>query len=53
VLIKIQKIIFFNGYILFELKMGLEVKGSLIKIIIDKNKAITPPNLLGIDRRIA
>lgn len=29
------------------------VKGKINKIIIDMIKAITPPNLLGIDRRIA
>jgi hypothetical protein len=28
-------------------------KGRLIKIIIETNRAVTPPNLLGIDRRIA
>ena len=29
------------------------MKGTKIKIKIDINNAITPPNLLGIDRRIA
>jgi len=29
------------------------VKGKINKIAIDKTKAITPPNLLGIERRIA
>jgi hypothetical protein len=31
----------------------LYIKGQIIKIIIDIAKAITPPNLLGIDRKIA
>jgi len=29
------------------------IKGQIIKIKIDKARAITPPNLLGIDRKIA
>jgi hypothetical protein len=29
------------------------VKGKINKIAIDKTRAITPPNLLGIERRIA
>ena len=29
------------------------IKGQIIKIIIDIAKATTPPNLLGIDRKIA
>jgi hypothetical protein len=29
------------------------VKGKINKIAIDITKAITPPNLLGIDRKIA
>jgi hypothetical protein len=29
------------------------VKGKIAKIAIDSTKAITPPNLLGIDRKIA
>jgi len=31
----------------------LYIKGQIIKIIIDIAKAITPPSLLGIERRIA
>jgi hypothetical protein len=31
----------------------LYIKGQIIKIIIDIAKATTPPNLLGIDRKIA
>lgn len=33
--------------------MLLCVKGKIIKIAIERTKAITPPNLLGIDRKIA
>jgi hypothetical protein len=29
------------------------VKGTIIKIKIERTRATTPPNLLGIDRRIA
>jgi hypothetical protein len=29
------------------------VKGKIKRIAIDKTKAITPPNLLGIERKIA
>ena len=29
------------------------IKGQIIKIRIDRARAITPPNLLGIDRKIA
>lgn len=35
-----------------ELSLEL-IKGKKYRIIIDDNKAITPPNLLGIDRKIA
>ena len=31
----------------------LYIKGQIIKMIIDIANATTPPNLLGIDRRIA
>jgi hypothetical protein len=31
----------------------LYINGQIIKIIIDIASAITPPNLLGIDRKIA
>ena len=31
----------------------MNVKGKIIKIKIDITKAITPPNLLGIERKIA
>ena len=34
-------------------KFLLYIKGQIIKIIIDIAKAITPPSLLGIERRIA
>jgi len=29
------------------------MKGTMYRIAIERNKAITPPNLLGIDRKIA
>jgi len=31
----------------------LEIKGSIIYILTERNKAITPPNFLGIERNIA
>jgi hypothetical protein len=35
------------------LKFCLKIKGTTNKIAIDMTKAITPPNLLGIARKIA
>jgi len=52
-LIKPQYIILLRGYILVGLNLFFIEKGKEIKIIIDINKAITPPSLLGIERRIA
>jgi hypothetical protein len=41
------------GYIFDALKLKMFVKGTIIKIKIERTRATTPPNLLGIDRRIA
>lgn len=40
------------GYKVRELNF-MEIKGIKYKIIIEDSKAITPPNLFGIDRKIA
>ena len=53
VIINLQKNTFFTGINLFLLNWSLEIKGKVIKIAIEKTKASTPPNLLGIDRRMA
>jgi hypothetical protein len=49
-----QKIVLFIGVILsLFILLYFLVKGSEYKINTDKAKATTPPNLLGIERRIA
>lgn len=52
VLIKNQKRNWLKGKYLEERNLN-EYRGRKYKIIIENNRAITPPNLLGIDRRIA
>lgn len=41
------------GYIFLERNLFFIIKGRINKIIIEDNRAITPPNLLGIDRKMA
>lgn len=53
VIVKFQNINFIIGQNWFLKMFLLFVIGKINKIIIDKIKAITPPNLLGIDRKIA
>ncbi len=48
-----QNKILFRGYICVGLNLDFIDTGNLIKITMDINRAITPPSLLGIDRRIA
>jgi hypothetical protein len=48
---KLQKDKNFNSFGLFCCILGRKVKGRRIKI--DINSPITPPNLFGIDRKIA
>jgi hypothetical protein len=43
----------FKGFIYVGLNLFFIVRVRVIKIIIDKNRARTPPSLLGIERRIA
>jgi hypothetical protein len=51
--INLQNKNLFTGYILDALKLKILVSGTIIRIKIDKTRATTPPNLLGIERRIA
>ena len=53
VTINLQKAIFFIGINLFLLNFFSKAKGTKKRITIEKAKAKTPPNLLGIDRRMA
>lgn len=48
-----QNAILFLGFILADLVIGLFIIGKKYKIAMDIIKASTPPNLLGIDRKIA
>lgn len=48
----IQVLILFKGFV-FVVFFIFFIVGRIIIIKIDINKAITPPNLLGIERRIA
>jgi len=48
----VQKMNFDKGF-QFKGLFELFIKGKINKIINDISKAITPPNLLGIERRIA
>jgi hypothetical protein len=50
---KIKNVTFLVKYILDLLNFRFEVKGRVKIIKIERNRARTPPNLLGIDRRIA
>jgi hypothetical protein len=45
--------IFLIGYILELLNLRFEVNGKVVIITIERKRATTPPNLLGIDRKIA
>lgn len=51
-MVNIQKELFLNGEN-FELSEYLFLNGKIEIIKIESTKAITPPNLLGIERRIA
>lgn len=53
IIINIQNNNWFNGKNIFDLILLYIVNGIIIKIKIDINNAITPPNLLGIERKIA
>lgn len=53
VLMKTQKKIFFEGLVLNDLNLGFTVKGRKRIIKIDMTSAMTPPSLLGIERKIA
>jgi len=48
-----QNIILFLGFILDDLVSGLFIIGKKYKMAMDMIRANTPPNLLGIDRKIA
>lgn len=48
-----QKKTLFPGYSLIPRNLLLYSRGQIYRIKIDKAKAATPPNLLGIDRKIA
>lgn len=50
--IYIQYISWFMGYGFNEFNLEL-IRGIKYKIIIDERRAITPPSLLGIDRKMA
>ena len=51
-LINIQKIVLLNGVNFFDFKrVFVKVRREIIRI--ENTKAITPPSLLGIDRKIA
>jgi len=52
VMVRLQKVIFLIGLNLEERDI-LFLNGRIAIIKIARTKAITPPNLLGIDRRIA
>ena len=48
-----QNIILFKGYEKLARNFDKALKGNTIKIRMEATNAITPPNLLGIDRRMA
>lgn len=48
----LQRVIFFSIENLLD-KIFLEDRGSTNRMAIDNTRAITPPSLLGIDRRMA
>jgi hypothetical protein len=52
IIVKFQNAHLDEGVNLVE-RMFFCFKGRMIRMRIDATKAITPPNLLGIDRRIA
>lgn len=53
IMINDQKAIFLAGLNLLLLKKILLENGRMARIAIEKTRASTPPNLFGIDRRIA
>lgn len=50
---KIQNEIFINGFKAEDAVDGWLVRGRVIKIKIEATRAMTPPNLFGIERKIA
>lgn len=50
---KTQILIFIHRLNAWDLNLENFKKGKIYKIATDKTRAITPPNLLGIERRIA
>lgn len=53
ILINSQKVICFSGKNCVPRSLSYGRKGIINKIETERTKAITPPNLFGIDRRIA
>ena len=50
---KDQNIIWDRGYMLILFVLAINVSGRVNRISIAENMATTPPNLFGMDRRIA